>query len=157
MFRKPTPPPPPPPTPPAEVPARRITDASLSLSTVIGPGTRIRGSVTGGDSLDLAGALEGDAQITGLCRVREGGRMVGDMKATVLVLEGEVSATVLVADKVEIGAGARVKGDVRAQWVAIAEGALFDGNVHMEGRSGEPVAFREKRKGRRAGEDPTTG
>jgi cytoskeletal protein CcmA (bactofilin family) len=131
---------------------RRVTDSAEGPTTVIGPGTRIKGCVSGGDSVDLAGTLEGDSRISGLYHVRETARVVGDITATNIVVDGEVSGRTLVAQKVEIGAAARVRAHVRARVVAIAEGAFFDGQVHMEGRPG-PAApattFREKRRGRR--------
>jgi len=124
---------------------------------VIGPATRIKGTLTGDDPVDFAGALEGDSQVTALYRVRASGRIVGDVTAASLVVEGEVSGRTLVAEKVEIGAAARVRANVRARVVAIAEGAFFDGQVQMQGHGGpsRPVSFREKRKGRRRDDPPT--
>jgi cytoskeletal protein CcmA (bactofilin family) len=159
MFRKPeTPPPAPPPPasppqPPAPappIPTRRVTDAAKAPTTVIGPATQIKGTLTGDDPVDFAGTLEGDSQVTGLYRVRASGRIVGDVTAASLVVEGEVSGRTLVAEKVEIGAAARVRANVRARVVAIAEGAYFDGQVHMDNREGPADAstFTEKRKAR---------
>jgi cytoskeletal protein CcmA (bactofilin family) len=82
--------------------------------------------------------------------------VAGDITATNIVVDGEVSGRVLVAQKVEIGSAARVRAHVRARVVAIAEGAFFDGQVHMEGRPGPaaPATFREKRRGRRHDPQP---
>jgi len=154
MFQKsPTPPPAPEPTPPT----RRLGDAAPTSVTVIGPGTRIRGSLTGGDAIDLAGTLEGPSSVTGFYHVRETARVTGDVTAASIVVEGEVSGRTLVAEKVEIGAAARVRANVRARVVAIAEGAFFDGQVHMQGHGGPaaPVSFKERRKGRRRDDPPT--
>lgn len=111
---------------------------------------RIKGTLTGDDPVDFAGTLEGDSQVTGLYRVRPSGRIVGDVTAKSLVVEGEVSGRTLVAEKIEIGAAARVRANVRARVVAIAEGAFFDGQVHMDGREGpaDTTTFTEKRKPR---------
>jgi cytoskeletal protein CcmA (bactofilin family) len=158
MFRSSRPPPPPPeppppPPPPPETPARRFLDAPEAIATVIGPGTHIKGDLSGGDGVDIAGTLEGHSNVTGAYRVREGGRVVGDLSAADLVLEGQVSGHNLSADKIEIGAAARVRGHIHARVVAIAEGAVFDGTVHMSGAGGPggAVAFTEKRKGGRRG------
>jgi cytoskeletal protein CcmA (bactofilin family) len=132
-------------------PARRITDTETGPRTVIGPGTRIKGQISGGDSVEIEGTLEGESRITGLYRVGRKARVTGDVTATSIIVDGEVAGHILVAEKVEIGAAARVRANVKAQVVAIAEGAFFDGQVHMEGRSGPaaPTAFREKRRNRR--------
>ena len=62
----------------------------------------------------------------------------------------------LSGDKIEIGAAAHVRGHLHARVVAIAEGAVFDGSVHMSGTGGPggAMAFTEKRKDRRPGEGP---
>jgi len=93
--------------------------------------------------------------VTALFRVRASGRIVGDITAKSLVVEGEVSGRALTADKVEIGAAARVRANVRARVVAIAEGAFFDGQVQMDNREGpaDALTFTEKRKPR-DGPDP---
>lgn len=148
MFGK-RPPPEPPPSalpPPA---ARRFTDALAARGTVIGPGTRVKGELSGDDSVDLAGTLEGPSRIGGLFHVREGGRVTGDISATNVVIEGEVDARLVTGRKVEIGAASKVRAQVRAVIVAIAEGAYFDGQIRMDGRVAGTarLSFQEKRKG----------
>jgi cytoskeletal protein CcmA (bactofilin family) len=124
-------------------PSRRLTDTP-EFGTVIGPGLRIKGEVSGDDSIDLAGALEGSAHSTGLVRVRDTGRVAGDITAARLVVEGEVEASTLKAERIEIGVSARVRATVRARSMAMAEGAFFEGNVDIEDSS-TPTSFSEKR------------
>ena len=136
------------PTPsPSAPPARRFTDALDPHATVIGPGTRVLGELVSEGPVDLGGTLEGDARIEGHCRVREGARVKGRLEATTLVIEGQVEGPGLVADKVEIGASARVRSNIEARVIAIADGAFFEGSVKMD-EPGSPVTFREKRGAR---------
>jgi cytoskeletal protein CcmA (bactofilin family) len=79
--------------------------------------------------------------------VREGASVKGRLEATSLVVEGQVEGPALVADKVEIGASARVRSNVEARVVAIADGAFFEGAVKMD-EAGAPVTFTEKRGSR---------
>jgi len=118
-------------------------------TTVIGPGTRIKGELNGDDPVDLAGTFEGHSRVNALYRLRTTGRVAGDLAAISIVVEGEMSGKMFAAEKIEIGASARVLANVRARVVAIAEGAFFDGEIHMEGRAGSatPQGFKEKRKG----------
>jgi cytoskeletal protein CcmA (bactofilin family) len=129
-------------------PARRFTDSVDKPATVIGPRTRIKGELSGSDPVDLAGTLEGDSRVRAHYRVRPGGKVVGEIEAASLVVEGEVLARDLTADKIEIGASARVLANLRARLVAIAEGAFFDGEVHMQGAEAGsgPVSFKDQRK-----------
>jgi cytoskeletal protein CcmA (bactofilin family) len=126
---------------------RRFTDALDANTTVIGPRTRVVGQLTSEGPVDLSGSLEGDARIEGHCRVRQGASVKGRIEATSLVVEGQVEGPALVADKVEIGATARVRSSVEARVVAIADGAFFEGAVQMD-ESGGPVTFTEKRAAR---------
>ncbi len=129
---------------PTAAQARRFTDAVDPNTTVIGPGTRFKGELSAEGPVDVAGALEGDAQVTGHCRIRQGAKVAGRLEATTLVIEGEVSGPAIVADRVEIGSTARVRSNLEARLVAIADGAFFEGAVRMA-EPGSPVTFTEKR------------
>jgi cytoskeletal protein CcmA (bactofilin family) len=129
-------------------PSRRFTDAQVQPATVIVPGVKVRGELTGDDPVELAGSLEGDSRVGALFMIREGGRVAGAVEATSVVIAGELTGPTVVADKVEIRATARVHADVRARVVAIAEGALFDGKVDMRGaEAGGLITFKEQRRG----------
>jgi cytoskeletal protein CcmA (bactofilin family) len=132
------------PSPSAPQQARRFTDSLDPHATVIGPATRVKGELVADGPVDLAGTLEGEARVTGHCRIREKAIVKGRVEATTLVVEGQVEGPGLVAEKIEIGAGARVRSNIEARIVAIADGAFFEGTVHMD-EPGAPVTFKEKR------------
>jgi len=140
VFRKPEAPEP---TPP---PARRFTDRQGD-ATVILPGLAIDGDIEGEDSVDIAGRVHGNVRIGGLCRVRETGRVEGDIRARQVLIEGEVEGRrITAAEKLELGARARVRADLEAGTVALADGCRFHGSVRMGGEGGA-VTFTEKRAG----------
>lgn len=130
--------------PPA--PARRFTDTLDPNSTFVGPGARIKGDLVSDGPVDVAGALDGDVRVKSHCRVREGAHVTGRLEAKSLVIEGRVSGPAIVADKVEIGATARVESNIQARVVAIADGAFFEGEVRMDDSGGAPQTFTEKRR-----------
>ena len=127
-------------------PTRRFTDTAFA--TVIGPGLSIRGEISGEDAVDVAGTLEGDSKVEAHYRVRAGGRVVGTIEAQTVSVEGAVKTPQISADKVQIGASARVEGRIQARVVAIAEGARFDGELHMDGEGADSGAtfFKERRR-----------
>jgi cytoskeletal protein CcmA (bactofilin family) len=139
------------PEPPAQptAPGRRFTDSVDPHATFVGPGTRIKGDLVSDGPVDVAGTLEGEIRVSAHCRIRQGAHVTGRLEAKSLVVEGQVSGPALVADKLEIGATARVESNIQARVVAIADGAFFEGEVRMDDSSapGAPVAFKEKRKG----------
>ena len=117
---------------------------------MIAPGTLVEGDVSGDVSLEVAGRLEGSARVKGLCHIGPEGAVQGDIAAGTIVIEGRVEGSTLVADKVELGARAQVRADVYARIVAVADGAVLDGQVRMgEGEPAvAPITFKEKRKDR---------
>jgi cytoskeletal protein CcmA (bactofilin family) len=136
---------PPPPPPAADNPARRFTDSVDAHVTVIGPGTRIKGELVADGPVEVAGTLEGELRVTAHCRVRQSATVSGRVEAKTLVIEGTVEGPALVADKLEIGSSARVRSSIQARVMAIADGAIFEGDVRMD-ESGSPQSFTEKRK-----------
>jgi cytoskeletal protein CcmA (bactofilin family) len=142
------------PEPTQSNPTRRFTDTVEKYTTVIGPGIKVRGELSGSDAVDVAGVLEGDSQVDAHYRVREGARVVGRIEAKALIVAGEVSGPELAAEKIEVGASGRVKASLNARVIAIAEGAVFDGGVHMRGgeAGAGPTTFKEQRKPRDPGD-----
>jgi cytoskeletal protein CcmA (bactofilin family) len=130
----------------SEANARRFSDPH-EPKTSVPEGITIRGEVTGSESVELLGTLEGPLTTAGFCHVHESGSLRGRLSATDVVVEGELEGDIVARGKVELGASARVKADIRAQAIAIADGCYFDGQIHMEGGE-ERVRFQEKRKNR---------
>ena len=124
---------------------RRFTDGTANDTTVIGQGIHIQGEITGSASIEVWGSLEGNAGTEGLFRVREGGKVVGEVAAAQVVVEGEIEGTIQAEQKIELRPTCKVHGNVAAKSVAIAEGAFFEGRISMSG--GAPKSFREKRRG----------
>jgi cytoskeletal protein CcmA (bactofilin family) len=117
--------------------------------TILGSGLRLVGEIRGGDSIEIAGTVEGRVATKGLCRIRATGRVQGRLSAAFVVAEGHVEGRISARRKVELRATAHVNGDIHAQGVAMAEGAYFDGRIHMtgSGEGGSQESFQEKRRG----------
>lgn len=128
-------------------PTRRFTDAVERTATVVGPGTHVRGDIETSDPVEIRGTVEGDCRVGASCIVREGARVVGSIEATSLLVAGEIEAGTLTAEKVEIRSSASVRGTIKARTVAIAEGALYEGDVQMHDPTSGPVLFQERRAG----------
>ena len=169
MFRR-TPEPPQPSSSSPALSGRRFTDAHAPCDTAVGPGVRVKGTLAGSGSVEIAGTFEGPIEIDGLFHILEGGRVVGDVTAHDAVIAGELQGRIVVAGRMELSGTARVRADVEAPTIAIAEGSVFDGRVNMGGLPAQSTAapppetgavpaplgavtFREKRKKRGSRED----
>ena len=61
-----------------------------------------------------------------------------------LVIAGTVEGDIIATDRVEIRPPARIFGSVSAARIAIGEGAVIEGEIHMTGGA-QPHRFEEKR------------
>lgn len=127
---------------------RRITDTAGADATVIGKGIHVKGEISGSAPIQVWGSIEGKAATDNLLWVREGGEVGGEIAATNVVVEGQVDGKIDAADKLELRATCRVKGDVSATTLAIADGSFFQGRVQMKegGKAPQQIRFQEKRQ-----------
>ena len=68
----------------------------------------------------------------------------GEIHAQAAVIAGRISGKLVVEQKLEVGATAVIQADIVASSIAIAKGAVIDGEVTVT--SGQPIhRFEEKR------------
>jgi cytoskeletal protein CcmA (bactofilin family) len=125
-------------------PRRRIVDAISPSPTFIGAGTTLVGDLRCEGDLAVAGDVTGDAQLQGSFTLSQGAQWLGNVAARNAVLAGDVQGSVDCVDKLEIRQSARVHGAVRARSIAIAEGAVIDGEMSVTS-SAPIVRYQEKR------------
>jgi cytoskeletal protein CcmA (bactofilin family) len=123
---------------------RRIQDTAKGPTTFIGNGSKITGKLSGKGAYVFCGEVEGDCDIDGPVTLAESGHWTGTLKATDVVIAGRVDGDVIAAQRVEIAGSARVAGSISGQSIAVAEGAIIEGEIKVQ--SGKtPSKFEEKR------------
>jgi len=123
---------------------RRVSDTNRQ-TTYIAASTKITGTITGQGAYVFCGAVEGDCDIVGPLTLAEGGRWKGTMKAVDIVVAGTVEGDVVAKQRVEIAGTARITGSLAGNSIAVAEGAIIEGEIKVT--SGEPLTkFEEKRQ-----------
>jgi cytoskeletal protein CcmA (bactofilin family) len=123
---------------------RRMRDTAHGPKTYVAPSTKIVGTISGQGSYMFCGTIEGDCDIKGPLTLAEGGRWKGTIRATDIVVAGTVEGDVVAEQRVEISGTARVTGSLSGNAIAVAEGAVIEGDIKV--RSGAaPVTFQEKR------------
>ena len=96
-------------------------------------------------NLLVAGAVKGNSKLNGMLTLLHSGRWEGDVEAVNAVVAGYVNGNLTVTGKLEIRESARIGGSVRAYSIAVAEGAIIEGDLSTT--SDKPVIrFREKRR-----------
>jgi cytoskeletal protein CcmA (bactofilin family) len=123
---------------------RRIQDSTNGPTTYVAASTTIVGTVTGKGAYVFCGTVEGDCDIDGPLTLAAGSRWKGVLKATDIVVAGVVEGDVIAKQRVEILGTARVSGSLSGNSIAVAEGAVIEGEIKVT--SGEaPLTFHEKR------------
>jgi cytoskeletal protein CcmA (bactofilin family) len=124
---------------------RRIQDTA-GPTTYVAATTTIVGTVTGKGAYVFCGTVEGDCDIDGPLTLAAGGRWRGILKATDIVVAGVVEGDVVAKQRVEILGTARITGSLAGHSIAVAEGAIIEGEIKVTSGA-EPTTFQEKRQG----------
>ena len=123
---------------------RRILDSTAESATYIAPSTTIVGELSGKGSYVFCGSVEGNCAIDGPVTLTEDGHWKGTLEATDVIIAGSVEGDVVATQRVEIWGTARITGSLRGNSIAVAEGAVIEGEIKVS-HDEEPVKFQEKR------------
>ena len=108
---------------------RRVTDSDGGPVTFIAAGTRIVGNLSGDGTYIFCGRIEGDCDINGSLTIAESCHWKGKIRATDIILAGSVEGDVTATRRVDIADTARISGRLRARSIAVAEGAVIEGDI----------------------------
>jgi len=124
--------------------ARRFIERNTGSPTVLGAETVFDGDIRGRGTFVVYGEVRGDGDIHGSLNLAASATWLGNIHAHQAVIAGHVTGSLIVEGKLEIGYTAVIHGKVSARIIAIAKGAIVDGEI--ETTSGTPIQeFEEKR------------
>jgi cytoskeletal protein CcmA (bactofilin family) len=127
-------------------PKRRLLDKLAGSPTFLGEGTRFIGDIEGPGPFVLCGHIQGDGRIDGSLNLTMSGHWEGNVHVTRAVVAGRVTGSLTAEEKLELGKSAVIRGSVTAKTLAIAQGAVIDGDITVTGDT--PITrFEEKRIG----------
>jgi len=127
-------------------PKRRFFELSSSSvsPTFIGADSVVVGDIRGAGQFVVSGEVHGDGELDGGLNLAVTGVWNGYIQAHQAVIAGKITGGLAVRDRLEIGYTAVIRGRVSARTVAIAKGAIVDGDIEVT--SGAPlIEFEEKR------------
>lgn len=115
---------------------KKKTKSPDSISTFLGPGASVDGT------LEFQGTIRLDGKVTGNIKSNEGTLIVGEkafvdarVEVGIAVIMGEVKGTVDASERIEVYPPGRVIGDIQAPVISIDEGGMFNGNCVMKNQS----------------------
>ena len=126
-------------------PKRRFLDSGSPSPTFIGENSVFVGDIRGRGQLVVSGEVHGDGELDGALNLSASGSWHGQVHAHQAIVAGTILGGLIVKDKLEIGYTAVIRGKVSARTVAIAKGAIVEGEIEVT--SDAPVVqFEEKRE-----------
>jgi cytoskeletal protein CcmA (bactofilin family) len=129
------------------VPKRRFFELNSVTPTFIGAESVIVGNIRGAGPFVVSGEVHGDGELEGGLNLSVTGNWHGNIQAQDAIVAGKITGGLSVKDKLEIGYTAVIRGRVSARTIAIAKGAIVDGEIEVT--SGTPMLqFEEKRDGK---------
>jgi cytoskeletal protein CcmA (bactofilin family) len=128
-------------------PHRRLQDRGSGPPTIIGIGVSFRGDVVAPGSVLLSGSVRGDGDIGGTLQIARDAHWEGQVRAGAAVIAGQLTGSIECSGALEVGAAAVIKGTVTAKTLAIAHGAVIEGEIQVTSGA-QVVKFEEKRKSR---------
>jgi cytoskeletal protein CcmA (bactofilin family) len=126
-------------------PKRRFLELGEATPTFIGANSVFIGNIRGTGQFVVSGEVHGDGELDGALNLSATGSWHGNIQAQQAIVAGTILGGLSVKDKLEIGYTAVIRGRVSARTVAIAKGAIVDGEIEVT--SDAPVLeFEEKRE-----------
>jgi len=117
--------------------------APITLLTVIGDTAKFEGKFEIADSIQIECEIGGELRVGGKLVIGEKGVVNANVRAGIVLINGEVVGNVAASERVELRGSARIFGDVEAPVVVVEEGVMFDGKCKMtKGQSAEAAAPR---------------
>ncbi len=103
-------------------------------AAVIGKSVQIRGEVKGNEDLVVEGLVEGTVTLTEhRLTIGANAKVTANVTARDVVVQGSLQGDIHAQGRVELRAGSRVNGDIRAARLSVEDNAIFSGKVELDG------------------------
>ena len=123
--------------------SRRVLDGVHRFDTLLSGRVSLQGLLLGIDHCIVHGTVKGDCRLQGILLLGRQAVWKGNIRAECAVISGTVEGDIEVVRKLELTDTARIHGRITSPVVAMAMGAVHEGELHTAGRT---LRFEEKRK-----------
>lgn len=130
-----------------------LKSGGLGTDAFLGNGSHVTGKVVLGGTGRIEGKVEGEIAAQDTLVIGETAVVNAQVSGETIVIHGRVTGDVTARQKLELRAGSKVSGNVRAPRLVVEEGAVFEGQCAMGasdpthlGEKDVSALLREKRK-----------
>jgi cytoskeletal protein CcmA (bactofilin family) len=129
---------------------------SAKASACVSQGIKIKGDITGTEDLFVDGQIEGKVDLgNAVLTIGPNATVKADVTAREIVVRGQVNGKLDAAERIQVWHSARISGDLKAEKIAIEEGAELHGKMEAGKapvKSAETTLAAKKPDGTRAKE-----
>lgn len=104
-----------------------MAESNAEFPTTIGSDAIFKGELQFEKGVRLLGKFEGEISSGGQLDVAKGAVLNGNVSAATISIDGQVKGNLTASSKVALSASAKLEGDVQAQRLEVAEGAVLIG------------------------------
>ena len=111
---------------------KRSSRSTSAITTLVAEGTTIRGDIEFDGGLHMDGSVEGSITAHGakaVLTLSEKGRVSGEIRTPNALINGMVKGDIIVSERLELAAQARIDGNVYSKVLEMAAGAQLSGKM----------------------------
>ena len=111
---------------------KRSSRSMSAITTLVAEGTTIRGDIEFDGGLHMDGSVEGSITAKSpqaVLTLSDKGRVSGEIRTPNAVINGQVKGDIIVSERLELAANARIDGNVYYKVLEMAAGAQLSGKM----------------------------
>lgn len=107
----------------------RVSRRDISINTIIGPNTDVRGDISAGGFTRVDGNVRGELDSIGRVVIGECARMKSNITGTAITVGGVVKGNVLASERLVVLSTGLILGDVITRRIQADEGCIIHGRI----------------------------
>lgn len=115
---------------PADLPVRRSSERK-NAESVIAAGLTIEGTISGIGDVRIAGQFHGDVHVEGSLTIEPGAKLIGGVRASTVIVDGELEGNIDAATRVELRSTGVLNGNLNTGSLTVAAGSRMRGQVEF--------------------------
>ena len=113
------------------------------IKAYMGEDTTFSGTLNFEGIVRIDGKFEGEVVTNDVLIVGETGELSADITAGIVVCKGQITGSIVAAEKVEMHANSRIAGNIKSPALHVELGATLDGYCDMSGKEPKIVKLKK--------------
>lgn len=102
-----------------------------AAETVVGTSVKLKGNLKSDGDITIDGSINGEVKTKGTVNIGPNANIIASINARNVIVSGTVQGNIIASERLNITETGRVYGDINANILNIASGAIFSGKSAM--------------------------